>query len=315
MILTVTLNPALDLTYTVPTLSPGLAHRVDGVGVRPGGKGLNVAGVLASLGAPVRATGLLGGGTGEQIGALLARSGVDGSFVPIGAESRRTVVVSDGDQATGFWEPGPVVTGAEWHAFRRHYGDLLAGVGVVALAGSVPPGLPADAYAILARAARDRGARVILDADGPALRDGLRAGPDVVKPNRAELAAATGRPVDSTGDALRAAHALRGGGRTAVVATLGADGLVSSTVDGHWTARLGRPVRGNPTGAGDACVAAVAAGLLAGRAWPEVLADAVAWSAAAVLAPSAGTLDPARVTRLRPHVVVHPQPDVAGAVA
>jgi len=204
MILTVTLNPALDLTYAVAALRPGDVHRVDVVGARPGGKGLNVAGVLASLGRPVRATGLLGGGTGEQIGALLERSDVDSSFVPIAAESRRTVVVSsDVDLTTGLWEPGPIVTEAEWAAFRRHFEELLAGVTVVALAGSLPRGIPTDGYATLARTARERRARVVLDADGPALLEGLRAGPDVVKPNRLELAGATGQPVGTADEALR----------------------------------------------------------------------------------------------------------------
>jgi tagatose 6-phosphate kinase len=195
------------------------------------------------------------------------------------------------------------VTPAEWRSFAGAFADLLDGVAVVVLAGSLPPGVPADAYGQLTHLARGRGVRVVLDADGPALAEGLRAGPDVVKPNREELAGATGHAVTSSTGALTAARRLRAQADTAVVATLGADGLIASTVEGDWRAVAG-VVTGNPTGAGDACAAALAEGLLAGRAWPDRLARAAAVAAAAVAAPVAGTVDPAEVHRWRDTVVV-----------
>jgi tagatose 6-phosphate kinase len=304
MIMTVTLNPALDVTYTVDALVPGQEHRVDRVHARAGGKGINVARILTDLGRPVRATGLIGGSTGERIAAELSRSTVDSQFVTVDGESRRTVVVVDGQGATGLWEPGPTVSAAEWTAFRRRFDQLLAGVSVVVLAGSLPPGVPDDAYAELTEVAHGAGARVVLDADGRALAGGLRAGPDVVKPNRTELAAVTGQPVASAAEALTAARHLRRGGSTAVVATLGADGMVVSTVEGDWRASAGAAVPGNPTGAGDACVAALAHGLQHNQAWPDRLADAVAVSAAAARAPVAGTVDLAEIRRWRGAVVV-----------
>jgi tagatose 6-phosphate kinase len=130
----------------------------------------------------------------------------------------------------------------------------------------------------------------------------------VVKPNAAELASATGRRVDDPGQAFGAARALRGDGPTAVVASLGPAGLAATTPAGDWRAYLPDPLTGNPTGAGDACVAVLAAGLLNGRAvtWPDLLTDAVAWSAAAVHAPTAGVVDPDHAGRLRPAVIVEP---------
>jgi len=303
MIMTVTLNPALDVTYAVEELVRGREHRVGQVGARAGGKGINVARVLADLGQPVRATGLLGGRTGEQIGAELSASRVDARFVAVAGESRRTIAVVDGGGATGLWEPGPTVTEAEWRSFVEAFVDLLDGVDVVVFAGSLPPGIPADAYAELTRLARRAGAQVILDADGRPLAEGLRAEPDVVKPNRSELAGVTGQPVTSAARALNAARRLRAAAHTAVVATLGADGLVASTVDGDWRATTG-VVSGNPTGAGDACAAALAQGLRADRAWPDRLAEAAAVAAAAVRAPVAGMVDPAEVRRWRGTVVV-----------
>src|SRR5262245_15360162 len=135
MILTVTLNPALDVTYTVDAVVPGATHRVRESRVSPGGKGVNVSRVLSALGISVRATGFIGGPTGDQIVGALADSKVEAEFFPIAAESRRTVVVVDPATATGFWETGPAVTDAEWRAFLRGYVPLVTGVRVVVLAG------------------------------------------------------------------------------------------------------------------------------------------------------------------------------------
>jgi tagatose 6-phosphate kinase len=295
MIVTVTLNPALDLTYTVDALVPHATHRVATVAERPGGKGLNVAGVLHTLGEPVLATGLLGGATGRRVTELLAAVGVPASFVAIAGETRRTVAVADRHDATGFWEPGPPVTTAEWDSLLAHVRDLLAEADVLTLSGSLPPGVPEDGYAVLIRLARDAGVPVVLDAGGEALRQGLAAGPDLAKPNAAELAslAPDARPADVL------AHGAR-----SVVVSRGPEGLLALAGDDAWQAVPPEAVTGNPTGAGDACVAALARGLRDGTAWPGLLADAVALSAAAVSAPVAGTVDADAYRRFRPAVTV-----------
>jgi tagatose 6-phosphate kinase len=286
MIVTVTLNPALDLTYTVDALVPHATHRVQRVAERAGGKGLNVAAVLHALGEPVLATGLLGGATGAVVSALVR---TPHSFITIGAETRRTVTVVDRTDATGLWEPGPVVTGEEWAAFQEHYAGLVKDADVVVLSGSLPPGLPDDAYAVLVRRARRHRCRTVLDTSGAALRRGAAAGPDVVKPNTTELAALT----DPTAAAVVESH--------------GPAGLIARTPQGSWRATPPEVVTGNPTGAGDACAAALARGLRDGTPWPELLADAVALAAAAVMAPVAGEFDinHYRATRERVHVQPH----------
>ncbi|GLZ77080.1 sugar kinase [Actinorhabdospora filicis] len=301
MILTVTLNTALDLTYTVDALVRHESHRVSTVTERAGGKGLNVARVLAAVGAPVLATGLLGGRTGERVAELLD---VPHDFAPIAGETRRTVVVADGD-ATGFWEPGPEVTPGEWELFVEHYHSLLPGKTAVALSGSVPRGLPADAYAVLVTAAREAGVPVVLDASGPAFAAALAAGPDVVKPNRDELAEYAPDLYLSVDAGVRmAADRLRKAGAGSVVASLGSRGLI--VVDGDGAHKAVPPViSGNPTGAGDACVAALVRALHEGAPdGAEVARDAAALSAAAVLRPEAGDVDPADFARLRADVTV-----------
>jgi tagatose 6-phosphate kinase len=289
MILAVTLNPALDITYRVDALHPHTAHRIAEVSERPGGKGLNVARVLGQLGVPVLATGLVGGATGARITELL--DAVEHSFWPIVGESRRTVTVVDSRDATGFWEPGPEVSPAEWEQFRTHFAGLLAGVKVVTLSGSLPRGVPVDAYAQLIAVAQQAGVASILDAEGAALELGIAAGPDIVKPNRAELGELTPREL------------LQQGAR-AVVASKGEEGLEAVTADGTWRAYPPERVFGNPTGAGDACVAALARGILSGHSWGELVAEAVAVSAAAVASPVAGHVDEAAYARFRPAVNV-----------
>jgi tagatose 6-phosphate kinase len=236
----------------------------------------------------VLVTGFAGGDVGRSARADLAAAGIRDALVPIEGTSRRTLAIVDeasGD-ATGFWEPGPEVSATEWAAFLHTMRELVPGVAAVVLSGSLPRGVPVDAYAALGAIAGGHQVPVVLDADGEALRRGLAARPAVVKPNAEELAR-----VAPGLEPLAAARALRGAGADAVVASLGRDGVVASTVAGEWRASPAEAVRGNPTGAGDAAVAALTAGLVGEWSWPERLRHAVALSAATVQAPVAGSFD------------------------
>lgn len=334
MIVAVTPNPALDLTYAVPSLAPGTSHAVTEVQARAGGKGINVASVAHLMGEPVVAIVPLGGPTGDVVAADLAARGIPAVIVPVAGETRRCVAVvpADGAEATVLNEPGPVLSPAEWDAVlaavRTAVGQArseYAGHVAVVCSGSFPPGLPADAPAQLVRLAHELGVPAILDTSGAALAAGLAAGPDLIKPNLAEAAAL----VDSVGaqlDARTAAHALLARGAHAAAVSDGPRGVVLATHAGVLHARLAEPVAGNPTGAGDALVAGLATGLAhashsahadhsgraagpghaadaadAGRSpWTcAILGEACAWAAAAVLSPVAGDLDPATVASLR----------------
>ncbi|MGP4005362.1 1-phosphofructokinase family hexose kinase [Streptomyces sp. 4N124] len=289
MILTVTLNTALDITYRVRALRPHTTHRVTEVTERPGGKGLNVARVLAALGHEVTVTGFTGGATGRVIqDQLTTTPGLVDALVPISGPTRRTIAVVDeqtGD-TTQLNEPGPVITPAEWSAFQEAYEDLLPSASAVALCGSLPPGVPVGAYAGLIRDARAAGTPVLLDTSGEPLRRGVAARPDIIKPNTEELAELTGshEPFRATQDARRR-------GAHAVVASLGPEGLLAVTPEGRWRAAPPTPVHGNPTGAGDSAVAGLLSALVEHLPWPDRLARAIALSAATVLAPTAGEFD------------------------
>ncbi|MFF9511381.1 1-phosphofructokinase family hexose kinase [Streptomyces sp. NPDC014724] len=319
MILTVTLNTALDLTYGVPELVPHASHRVSDMSERPGGKGLNVARVLSTLGHDTVVTGFAGGTTGAVLRELLAAPAprdtdpaaataaasaaapITDALVAVAGNTRRTIAVVD--RATGdttqLNEPGPLVSADEWAALLGRYEELLTGADAVALCGSLPPGIHVGAYAELVRLARAADVPVLLDTSGEPLRRGIAARPDLIKPNADELAQLTG-----SREPLRATRDARRRGAHGVVASLGPDGMLAVTPDGIWQASPPARVRGNPTGAGDSAVAGLLSGLVEGLSWPDRLRRAVALSTATVLSPTAGDFDRAAYEELLPRVGV-----------
>jgi tagatose 6-phosphate kinase len=302
-VLTVTLNAALDVTYEAERFTWGRTNRVEEVHAWAGGKGVNVARTLARLGVPAIVTGLAGGRTGAELRAELGAAGLDDRLLEIAGESRRTVsIVSRADDVTSlFNEPGPAVTPAEWRAFEAHFAALLPAARLVVLAGSLPRGLPRDPYGRLARMAAARDLPVLVDATGPELLDALAAAPVLVKPNEEEL-----RAVGlADGGALHGARELRRRGARCALVSLGAAGLVAATPEGEWVVRPPR-VAGKTTGAGDALVAGVTAGLLAGAPWPALLRRAAAVSAAVVRYRLAGAFGEAELAELEAATEVAP---------
>ncbi len=308
MIVTVTLNPALDITYSVPELRTGTTHRPQ-VLAQAGGKGVNVARTLHALGRETVAILPLGGFDAAAMRAEMETGGVPHHVIPISGATRRTVTVvetgsADGS-ATAFNESGPEITGAEWAEIRAAVSSVLETVdsaSALVLSGKLPPGLPDDAYADLITLADGFGVPAILDTEGPALLAALAARPAIVKPNAHELLDATG-----LSDAAQAAAELLRRGARAVVSSHGPDGLTASLAAGTWFARPPRIAGGNPTGAGDGAVAALAAGLADGTSWPDTLADAAALSAATVLTNRAGVFDAEAYRRFRAEITVSSQ--------
>ena len=297
MIVVVCLNPALDVTHHVGAVDWGGVNRPRAVRARPGGKGLNVARTLHALGVDVLVLGLAGGVTGDGVEAALRELGVPAALTPVAGETRRTFTVVDDSVAdhgvTAFHEAGPEAGEEEFAGFRRGYEQALEAATAVVLSGSLPPGLEAGTYATLIETAAAAGVPAVLDTHGEALRRGAAAGPAIVKPNLAELAALAGRPlspgVDRAADrATVEAAAGELDGAEAVVITLGPDGLLAATGDGCWRARPPAAMAGNATGAGDAVAAALAHGLVLGRPWDERLRHAAALGAATAAAPVAG---------------------------
>lgn len=307
-VVVVTPNPAVDVTYECAHPRWHDVNQVTRVTRRAGGKGLNVASVLAQLDVPVHASGFLGGLRGEEIRALLADCPIRQSWAPIEGDTRSTTVIHAEVGATLFNEPGPRVYAGDWSTLTEEVAAILRPADVLVVSGSCPPGTEAEHLVGLLAAARQIGARAVLDTSGALL---MAAAPfaDVLKPNREELLQATGE--SGPGEGARALLRLGAG---AVAVSAGADGMElhtrSSADSKPWRATPPQVVSGNPTGAGDAAVAAIAASLLrdkgAGPLRPEALASAVALSAAAVLMPTAGTVDLDAYRRFLPLVRVEP---------
>ena len=307
MILTVTPNPALDLTWHVDRLTEGGTHRADAGVARAGGKGLNVARVAHAEGAEVLAVTTAGGRVGEEFSAELRASGVPHVLVPVAADTRRSIAVVDetlGD-TTIINERGVNPTDEEWVAVLAEVVERLPSASVLVVSGSVPPGAPEPLIPMLIAVGRDAGVPVIVDTSGPALLRAADAGATVLKPNAAELVEATGIT-----DPVQGARSLIARGTELVLLSLGADGMLAVTVSDLVHARLDEPLAGNPTGAGDAGVAACAVLYADGVRDPEpILRRATAWSAAAVLTPLAGDISP-RWTELEQQLRVS-RPDPA----
>lgn len=289
-VLTVTANPAIDLTYEVPRLIPGASHRVSAPLQRAGGKGLNVARVVHQTGYPAVAVAPIGGTAGDEFSTELSASGVPHALAEVAAATRRSMAFVDREagQTSIFNEAGRPLAATEWNALTLLVEEHLAGAGVLVGSGSLPEGAPADFYPTLVRLAKAHGSPCIIDTSGAALLAAADAGADVLKPNHHELLEATGAATIADG-----AQTLLDRGAGTVV--------VSCAEAGMYLYRTGQPpqqgslprVAGNPTGAGDAAVAALAVALAAGVTSAETLLRlAVAWSAAAVLMPAAGELHP-----------------------
>jgi tagatose 6-phosphate kinase len=283
VLLSVCLNPAIDVTYRLDTaVVPGRSHRVASVRERAGGKGLNVARVARQLGLPVTVLVLIG----------------------LAEPSRRTLAIVDPHDAMLFNESGPRVGPDEWAGLLTRFGEALTGTALVTLSGSLPPGIPPDAYRTMTSLANDRGIPVIVDAEGEPLKLALEAKPFLVKPNLAELRTITSGALDSLAQITAAGREVRRLGARNVVISCGTEGLVAVTEDGEWRVVSPQVVTGNPTGAGDALVATLAAGIIRNDPWPARLRDGVARSAAAVASDLAGEIDLATWASIEPGVVV-----------
>ncbi|WP_442863443.1 1-phosphofructokinase family hexose kinase [Arthrobacter sp. FW306-2-2C-D06B] len=299
-VITVTPNPAIDLSYHVAGITPGASHRVTAPLSRAGGKGLNVARVAHQLGHPVLALAPSGGTSGAEFAAELLSSGVPHRLIPVAAETRRSIALVDtvGGETSIFNEEGSALQPREWQALAAAVVDALhidnpdgQSAGVLVGSGSLPPGAPADFYPALVRLAHDAGIPAVVDTSGPGIIAAARAGADLLKPNNHELLEATG---ESSLDV--AAERLIALGAKTVLVSAGAEGMLAfhhASPGGYWSARLPEPLSGNPTGAGDAGVAAAAVALADGITdIPTILRRATAWSAAAVLMPAAGEISP-----------------------
>lgn len=304
MILTVTMNPAYDMTYRVEQFERGHQHPVRAVEQRIGGKGINVTRVLNQLGRYSRATGFA-----DHVFAAAAEQEIPVDFVHALPWVRRTVVINESESgtATALWEPGAAVSNphaAEQLAVRVD--GLLPGVDGLVIAGALPSGVDPSLPAEIARIGLAAGVPTICDLDGAALRSAAQVPGVVLTPNREAVHELTGSTPQTPEEVRKAVRRYIDAGVAAMVVTRGELGMVAVTADGCWNAALPEPVYGNPTGAGDSATAAIIASLTTATplGWPEVLVEAIATAAASVIIPVAGEFDRGLRDYLAPSVQV-----------
>jgi 1-phosphofructokinase family hexose kinase len=296
-------NPSIDKLFEVPRVTLGEIHRPETFVQLPGGKGIHVAQVAAALGEPTMVTGLLAGHTGRWIAETLAVQGIPGHFAWGQGESRSSLSVADREtgRLTEFYEDGSRILGEEWRAVREIVVSQLAHASWLALAGSIPPGAPADGYGELIADARAAGVPVAVDTRAEPLARVVDAGPDLIKINIHEAAELLGRALDSTEDARGALYEIRarvGGDGHTVAITMGEKGALLVDAQGSAFAGRLRASGAYPVGSGDTFLAGLLVGRVRGGSWAEALRVALGAAAANAEVPGAAHFEPDRAHQL-----------------
>lgn len=290
MIYTVTLNPALDKEYTVPTLVFDDVMRMDQMRIDYGGKGFNVARMLKSLGKENIALGLIGGHTGNIISQGLEALGINTDLTIIEEETRTNTSIVDApkNHYIKINEKGPVVSDDEVEMLLEKIKQLADEGDYWVLAGSLPTNVPSDIYASITNIVNKAGGYVILDTSGDPLKIGIGATPYLAKPNQHEINQIFGTNASETDEILALIDKLHDQGIKNVLVSLGKDGALLSTPEGCWKALPPKIKAQNPIGAGDAMVAGLVWRLDEGNSPSEALPWAIACGTAAANEPGTG---------------------------
>ncbi|MGV8805705.1 MAG: 1-phosphofructokinase family hexose kinase [Polaromonas sp.] len=308
-ILTVTLNPALDVSTSTDKVRDTHKLRCTAAIFHPGGGGINVARVVHRLGGDCLALYPAGGVNGELLVQLLAQEQVPGHCLPIAGQTRESFSVHEtcSGRDFRFVLPGPELSRQDWQGLLDIVSQFEAAPHYVVGSGSLPPGVPADFYARLARLAQAQGSRLVLDTSGPALATALAQGVYLVKPSLRELRELTGQPLTDEPQWREAAQQLIRKGQAQIVAlSLGEDGALLVTANQAWRA-LGLPVQVASTiGAGDSFVGGLVWALNRQDDLEQALRHAMAAGAAALLAAGTALCQPADMERLYREVSIRP---------
>lgn len=306
MILTVTLNAAIDKRYVVEGFQVGEVNRVKECAYVPGGKGLNVSKPASIYGATVVATGFVGGHAGNYIEAALKPFGIESKFYHVEAESRSCINIWDtvNHKQTEFLEPGFTLTEEDWQGFVDTFQELVKEADVIAMSGSVPKGLGPESYKQLVGICKAEGKAVILDTSGKLLEAGIEAKPTMIKPNLDEIRMLTGKPCNDLEEMLEAAIQIHQSGVAMVAVSLGGEGSFVVSEEGIFRAIVPKIDAVNTVGCGDSMIAGYAIGLSEGKSVKETLRLASAISAAAALREETGFFVKEDMERILPMIQI-----------
>ncbi len=306
MIVTVTLNPAVDQTLVLERLIPGDTNRVRDSGIDPGGKGINVSRVLRELGRESLATGLAPGSLGRFVEHSLLEQGILCDFVHTRGQTRTNLTVVDetAHETTLLSNRGPEIDPRHVQTLETRLRRFLSPSDWLVVAGSLPPSVESQEYARLIDLGRQVGVRTVLDADAEALSVGLTGRPDLVKSNHHEAERLLGRSLDDDSALLEAAEEMREAGAATAVITAGGRGAVAVSEEGAWWSWPPPTVVVSAVGAGDALLAGLLLKLEEGAGMEEGLRWGTAAGAAACLSPGTQLCRRDEVVRLLPEVRV-----------
>lgn len=308
MIYTVTLNPALDKTVEIPSLTVDAVNRITSMRTDPGGKGINVSKVIGKLGGNSIAAGILGGDTGRAILSALESMGLTTCFHFVEGETRTNMKIIDPEAHTNTDINEPGVTVSE-EILGELLTELLGKVtekDIVVISGSMPKGSPQDTYYTWTKAFREKGAKVILDADGELLKAGLKASPYLIKPNNHELSALTGKTLETPRELEETARSLmKEYGIEKTVVSMGGAGALYVTADETIYAEGLKVPVGSTVGAGDSVVAALAVAEESGMSLEETVCLSTATGAANVMCSGTQAAEYEVIEKLIPKVVYH----------
>ncbi len=308
MIYTVTLNPALDKTVEIPSLTVDSVNRITAMRTDPGGKGINVSKVIDKLGRKSSAAGILGGDTGMAIQSALKAMGLETNFQFVEGETRTNLKVIDpvNHTNTDINEPGVTVSEEILNSLLTALTARLEEGDIVVLSGSLPKGSPVNTYYTWVKACKEAGAKVILDADGELLEAGLKASPYLIKPNNHELSKLLGETLTTPKELNEAARKLMTEyGIEKVVVSMGGQGALYVTKDETVYAEGLKVPVGSTVGAGDSVVAALAAAEESGMDLEETVRLSTATGAANVMCSGTQAAEYEVIRELLPKVVFH----------
>lgn len=306
MIITVTMNPAIDRTVEIDQLIPGGLNRIQKVEYDAGGKGINVSKTIRELGGTSIATGFLGGNAGKTIQNVLNEKEIRNDFIQVDGETRtNTKVFEKNGAVTELNEPGPVISEEQIQILLQKLEAYADEQTLFVLAGSIPKGVDKNIYAEITRLVHKKGAKVLLDADGELFRNSLEAIPDIIKPNRIELEEYAGFDYRASSDELLdLARKFQKKGIGTVAVSMGKSGAML-VKEGYEVKCPALSVKAHSTvGAGDAMVAALAYSWDQGLENEAMTRLCIAASAGAVT--TIGTKPPARelVDQLAEQVII-----------
>ncbi|WP_312419665.1 1-phosphofructokinase [Anaerospora hongkongensis] len=286
-IVTITLNPALDHTVHIPQFQTGEVNRAQQQRIDPGGKGINVAKVVRALGYPVAVTGFLGQDNSKVFNEYFQRKAIDNFFVEVTGAARVNIKIVDehNGQVTEINFPGLISTSPDLAKLTGVIRRLTDDRQYFVISGSLPQGLPDTIYGQLIEILKGQRVKVLLDSSGAALREGIKALPDAIKPNLEELSQLMGKSLEKENDIRKAIAELLAGGIKQVVVTLGSQGAIIA--DKEQTLRVRPPavIAKSTVGAGDALVAGFVVGQTRGLSLAECARLGTAAATASVIQP------------------------------